>query len=138
MPRFVIQKHCASRLHYDLRLEIDGVLKSWAVPKEPTADTKVKRLAIQVEDHELSYADFEGEIDEGQYGAGKVEMWDRGEYELIERTDGFIRFRLDGRRLSGPWKLIRTNYKPGDNWLLAASRGATEAGADGNRIAAGV
>jgi DNA ligase D-like protein (predicted 3'-phosphoesterase) len=131
MPRFVIQKHHASRLHYDLRLEMDGVLKSWAVPKEPTADTKVKRLAISVEDHDLDYADFEGEREEGQYGAGKVEVWDAGEYDLIERTEGFIRFNLRGKKLSGPWKLIHTNYKPGDNWLLAASRGATEAGAHG-------
>jgi DNA ligase D-like protein (predicted 3'-phosphoesterase) len=124
MPRFVIQKHAASRLHYDLRLEMDGVLKSWAVPKEPSADTKVKRLAIEVEDHPLDYADFEGEIEEGNYGAGKVEIWDSGEYELLERSEGFIRVRLSGTRLRGPWKLIHTRYPPGNNWLFAASRGA--------------
>lgn len=124
MPRFVIQKHHASRLHWDLRLEMDGVLKSWAVPKEPSADTEVKRLAIQVEDHDLEYADFEGEIAEGEYGAGKVEIWDRGDYKLLERTDGIIRFDLDGQRLRGPWKLVHTNYPPGNQWLLIASRGA--------------
>ena len=124
MPRFVIQKHHASRLHYDFRLELDGVLKSWAVPKEPMADTKVKRLAIQVDDHPLDYADFEGEIEEGQYGAGKVEIWDSGEFEIIERSGGFIRVRLDGKRLRGAWKLIHTKYPPGNNWLLAASKGS--------------
>jgi len=124
MPRFVIQKHFASRLHWDLRLEMDGVLKSWAVPKEPSADTKVKRLAIQVEDHDLDYADFEGEIAEGQYGAGRVEIWDSGEYEMLERGDGILRFDLEGRRLQGPWKLVHTSYPPGNQWLLIASRGA--------------
>ena len=124
MPRFVIQKHHASRLHWDLRLEMDGALKSWAVPKEPSADTKVKRLAVQVEDHDLEYADFEGEIAEGEYGAGKVEIWDAGDYELLERTDGIIRFDLEGQRLRGPWKLVHTNYPPGNQWLLIASRGA--------------
>jgi len=124
MPRFVIQKHHASHLHYDLRLEMDGVLKSWAVPKEPSAETKVKRLAIQVEDHDLGYADFEGEIQEGEYGAGTVEIWDSGEYELIERSEDFIRFRLSGSKLRGPWKLVHTNYPPGNQWLLVASRGA--------------
>jgi len=124
MPRFVIHRHHASRLHYDLRLEMDGVLKSWAVPKEPSADTKVRRLAIQVDDHPLSYADFEGEIAEGQYGAGNVEIWDTGQYELVERQDGFLRVRFSGRRLNGPWKLVKTQFAPG-SWLFAASRGAT-------------
>ena len=129
MPRFVIQKHQATRLHYDLRLEMDGVLKSWAVPKEPSADTKVKRLAIQVEDHELDYIDFEGEIEEGEYGAGAVEIWDTGDYELLEREEGFMRVELKGRRLRGAWKLIHTNYAPGNQWLLCASRGAKKADA---------
>ena len=124
MPRFVIQKHYASRLHYDLRLEMDGVLKSWAVPKEPSADTRVKRLAVQVEDHDLDYADFEGEIAEGQYGAGTVEIWDSGDYELLEASEGFLRFHLHGMRLRGPWKLVRTGYAPGNKWLFCASRGA--------------
>jgi DNA ligase D-like protein (predicted 3'-phosphoesterase) len=124
MPRFVIHKHHARRLHYDLRLEKDGALKSWAVPKEPVADTKVKRLAIQVEDHDLAYADFEGEIAEGEYGAGKVEIWDSGEYDPLPSEEGVIRFELRGRRLIGPWKLVHTNYPPGNQWLLIASRGA--------------
>jgi len=124
MPRFVIQKHFASRLHYDFRLEMDGTLKSWAVPKGPSEDTKVKRLAIQVEDHPLEYADFEGEISDGEYGAGKVEIWDSGEFEFLERTDDFMRFRLEGKKLSGAWKLVHTNYPPGNNWLLIASRRA--------------
>ena len=124
MPRFVIQKHYATHLHYDLRLEMDGVLKSWAVPKEPSADSKVKRLAIRVEDHDLNYVEFEGEIAKGQYGAGKVEVWDSGEYELLERSEKVLRFELAGRRLRGPWKLVRTSYPPGNQWLLIASLGA--------------
>ena len=124
MPIFVVHKHHASRLHYDFRLEMEGVLKSWAVPKEPSDDTKVRRLAIQVDDHDLSYADFEGVIAEGSYGSGDVEIWDRGEYELVEHDERFIRVVLKGKRTQGTWKLIRTNYRPGDNWLLAASRGA--------------
>jgi DNA ligase D-like protein (predicted 3'-phosphoesterase) len=101
-----------------------GVLKSWAVPKEPLADTKVKRLAIQVEDHDLAYGDFEGEIPEGEYGAGRVEIWDSGEYELLEAEEGFLRFELHGRRLNGPWKLVHMKYPPGNQWLFIASRGA--------------
>ena len=124
MPRFVVQKHHASRLHFDFRLEMDGVLKSWAVPKGPSANTKDKRLAVRVEDHPLEYAEFEGEIAEGEYGAGRVEIWDSGEYELLEESDGFLQFRLDGKRLRGRWKLIRMQWKPGENWLLQASRDA--------------
>jgi len=124
MPIFVVQKHHASRLHFDFRLEMGGVLRSWAVPKGPSADTKDKRLAVRVEDHPLEYADFEGEIAEGEYGAGRVEIWDSGEYELLEESEGFLRFRLDGRRLRGRWKLIRMQWKPGENWLLQASRDA--------------
>ena len=126
MPRFVIQKHRATRLHYDLRLEMDGVLKSWAVPKQPSADTAVKRLAIQVDDHDLEYAAFEGRIEEGHSGAGTVEIWDCGDYELLEREEGFLRFRLDGKKLRGPWKLVHTNYPPGNQWLLIASKGAEQ------------
>lgn len=124
MPRFVVQKHHASRLHYDFRLKSNGVLKSWAVPKGPSADTRDKRLAVRVDDHPLEYADFEGEIEEGRYGAGRVEIWDAGEYEMVEESDGLLRFRLDGRRMRGTWKLIRMRWKPGENWLLQASRDA--------------
>jgi len=114
---FVVQKHSATHLHYDLRLEMDGVLKSWAVPKEPPTGPGVKRLAIQVEDHPLSYADFEGVIPEGYYGAGKVEIWDRGTYTLKERTDDKVVFELRGERLRGTYYLIR--FKGSDkNWLL--------------------
>ena len=124
--RFVIQKHQAKRLHYDFRLEMDGVLKSWAVPKEPSADANVKRLAIQVDDHELDYATFEGEIEEGQYGSGTVEIWDCGDYELIEQSENLILFKLDGKKLKGIWRLIHTKYPPGNQWLLIASNKTDE------------
>jgi len=118
---FVVQKHSATHLHYDLRLEMDGVLKSWAVPKEPPTGPGVKRLAIQVEDHPLSYADFEGVIPEGYYGAGKVEIWDRGTYTLKERTDDKVVFELRGERLRGTYYLIR--FKGSDkNWLFFKKR----------------
>lgn len=132
MPRFVIHLHHARHLHYDLRIEMDGVLKSWAVPKEPVADTKVRRLAIHVEDHDLDYIDFTGDIPEGEYGAGHVEIWDSGTYELLESESGVIRVHLHGKRLSGPWKLVHTNYPPGNQWLFIASRGAAVADVTGN------
>ena len=113
---FVIQKHAARRLHYDLRLEMDGVLKSWAVPKEPPVEAGVKRLAVQVEDHPLEYANFEGVIPEGHYGAGKVEIWDKGRYILRERTENKIIFDLEGERLRGTYVLIR--FKGDKNWLF--------------------
>ena len=113
---FVIQKHAARRLHYDLRLEMDGVLKSWAVPKEPPVEAGVKRLAVQVEDHPLEYANFEGIIPEGHYGAGKVEIWDKGIYILRERTENKIIFDLEGERLRGTYVLIR--FKGDKNWLF--------------------
>ena len=121
MPRFVIQEHHATRLHWDFRLEMDEVLKSWAVPKEPTMDTSVKRLAIEVEDHDLDYIDFEGEIEEGEYGAGQVKIWDSGEYELLEREPKFIRVNLKGKKLSGPFKLIKMGWEGGNKWLLIKS-----------------
>ena len=114
---FVIQKHHATHLHYDFRLEMEGVLKSWAVPKEPSTEPGVKRLAVQVEDHELSYADFEGEIAEGEYGAGTVEIWDNGTYELIDRKPKKIVFELHGEKLKGKYTLVQFG-KEEKNWLL--------------------
>ncbi len=113
--RFVVQKHQATHLHYDFRLEMDGVLKSWAVPKEPPTATRVRRLAVQVEDHALDYIDFEGRIPEGEYGAGTVEIWDKGTYTLKNRTDKMIEITLNGKRLNGGYALIRFKEK---NWLL--------------------
>ncbi len=116
---YVIQKHYASHIHWDLRLEFDGTLKSWAVPKEPSKVTGIKRLAVQVQDHEKSYADFEGTIPEGEYGAGKVEIWDKGTYDLIERSDKKIVVDIQGRKLKG--KYILLNSKLGgkkENWLF--------------------
>lgn len=117
--RFVIQQHQARNLHYDFRLELDGVLKSWAVPKEPPADAGIKRLAVEVEDHPVDYISFEGEIPEGEYGAGMVKIWDSGNFNLQNRTENEIEFELLGKKLKGNYVLIRT--KMGDNpknWLL--------------------
>jgi len=97
---------------------MDGVLKSWAVPKEPPLKPNVKRLCIQVEDHNLDYADFEGEILEGQYGAGKVEIWDKGEYEIIEKEDDVIRFKAIGRIFKGVYVLLRFRKAGKNTWLL--------------------
>ncbi len=118
--RFVIQRHAARRLHYDLRLERNGVLESWAVPKGMPMTAAERHLAVHVEDHPLSYADFEGEIPAGQYGAGTVEIWDRGTYELVEeKRDGGLTVRLSGERLDGLWTLVPAKLD-GDprNWLL--------------------
>jgi DNA ligase D-like protein (predicted 3'-phosphoesterase) len=117
MPIFIIQKHHARNLHYDFRLEMDGVLKSWAVPKEPSSEMGVKRLAVQVEDHELSYAGFEGQIADGEYGAGTVEIWDKGTYELIDRKPNKIVFELHGKKLKGKYTLVQFG-KEEKNWLL--------------------
>lgn len=118
MSKFVVQKHHATHLHYDFRLEMDGVLKSWAVPKEPSMDPTVKRLAVAVDNHDLSWADFEGTIPEGQYGAGKVEIWDKGTYELVGGSfdAGKFEFDLKAKKLCGRFSLIR--MKDGKNWLL--------------------
>lgn len=120
---YVIQKHAASHLHYDFRLELDGVLKSWAIPKGPSLDPNVKRLAVHVEDHPLEYGNFEGNIPKGQYGGGAVMLWDKGEW-LIEKEDpnkayekGSLTFSLKGKKLKGLWKLVRIKSSP-DNWLL--------------------
>jgi DNA ligase D-like protein (predicted 3'-phosphoesterase) len=115
---FVVHEHDASHLHYDLRLEIGGVLRSWAVPKEPPEKEGVKRLAIQTEDHPLEYADFEGTIPEGMYGAGAVRIWDRGEFRLEEETGDRLLFELKGKRLTGRYALIKTKFKGKDSWLF--------------------
>lgn len=123
---FVIQKHDASRLHYDFRLELDGVLKSWAVPKGPSLDPSRKALAVQVEDHPLDYGEFEGVIPEGQYGGGTVLLWDRGTWDPIDDPHeglkkGKLHFTLHGEKLHGEWALIRIAYRKGGdkpNWLL--------------------
>ena len=119
---FVIQKHAASRLHFDLRLEQDGVLRSWAVPKGPSLDPGEKRLAVEVEDHPMSYADFEGVIPQGEYGGGTVMLWDRGRWKVAGKaTEDHLDFELDGERLKGTWTLVRmrgARSDDGKNWLL--------------------
>lgn len=113
---FVIQEHHASHLHWDFRLEMHGVLKSWAVPKEPPKVFGIKRLAIQVEDHPLEYAGFHGTISKGNYGAGKVKIWDSGKYQLVEKTMKKIVFDLHGRKLHGRYTLLF--FQPPKHWLL--------------------
>ena len=127
--QFVIHMHDASRLHYDLRLEIDGVLKSWAVTRGPSLDPKVKRLAVHVEDHPLSYVEFEDVIPKGQYGAGPMVVWDRGSWVPMEDVHeqyrkGQIKFRLDGSKLNGGWTLVQLKGRDedGKNWLLIKER----------------
>src|SRR5688572_14140584 len=123
---FVIQKHRATQLHYDFRLEVDGVLKSWAVPKGPSLDPSVKRLAMQVEDHPVDYAKFEGVIPEGEYGGGTVMVWDYGTYapENVKDVEqalrkGELKFSLNGKKLKGSWVLVRTRDR---QWLLMKHR----------------
>lgn len=141
-PRFVIQRHDASSLHYDLRLEVDGVLKSWAVPKGPSTDPRDKRLATPTEDHPLDYADFEGRIPDDEYGGGTVIVWDTGPYQNItERdgelvamsealADGHVKVWLQGHKLQGGYALTRTRLGGEDQWLLVK---VDDAGADRRR-----
>jgi len=135
---FVVQKHQGRNLHYDFRLEANGVLKSWAVPKGPSLDPAVKRLAVVVEDHPLEYADFEGNIPEGQYGAGPVMVWDRGTYTpeysnnvAASIENGELKFVLHGQKLRGSWVLVRT---PNNNWLLIKHRDAYASSEDITRL----
>ena len=133
--RFVIQRHAATRLHFDLRLELDGVYKSWAVTKVPSLDPATKRLAVEVEDHPLEYGTFEGTIPKGQYGGGTVQLWDRGAWKpkgdnpQRDLEKGMLKFELQGKRMHGGWALIRMRddprsrtRQPRHNWLLVKER----------------
>src|SRR6185369_10691496 len=129
--RFVIQKHVASHLHYDLRLELDGVFKSWAVTKGPSLAPRDKRLAVEVEDHPLDYGDFEGTIPKGQYGGGTVMVWDRGFWNCDDPQKAYrkgkLDFTLEGEKLHGSWILTRMRNREGvkrTNWLLIKHRDA--------------
>jgi DNA ligase D-like protein (predicted 3'-phosphoesterase) len=134
VPVFVVQKHQARNLHYDFRLEVDGALASWAVPKGPSTDPREKRLAMRVEDHPLDYGDFEGVIPKGSYGAGAVIVWDTGGYRNITRKDGReVPMRealekghavvwLDGHKLTGGYALTRTGGGDKERWLLVKTR----------------
>ena len=133
--QFVIQKHDASHLHYDFRLELDGVMKSWAVPKGPSLDPSVRRLAMEVEDHPISYNAFEGTIPAGEYGGGTVMLWDRGTYEAEDGggaeslrrgyAKGDLKITLHGKRLRGSWVLVRMNRPGRPQWLLIKHRDGT-------------
>ena len=141
---FVVQKHQASRLHYDFRLELDGVLKSWAVPRGPSLNPREKRLALMVEDHPLEYGNFEGVIAEGSYGAGEVIVWDRGSYRPLtgdtkeamqeqvreQLNRGELAFLLSGQKLRGEFVLIRQPRMGGNAWLLIKKRDQYASDAD--------
>ena len=114
---YVIQKHNATRLHYDLRLEINDVLKSWAIPKTPPTEKGIRRLALQTEDHSIDYANFEGDIPEGDYGAGSVEIWDKGTFEIEENEKDKLVVHFNGKKLEGRYCLIRFKGQE-KNWLL--------------------
>lgn len=122
---YVVQKHHASHLHYDFRLEMNGVLLSWAVPKRPSTNPNIKRLAVHVEDHPIEYASFEGVIPEGQYGSGTVEIWDKGTWICLNDDpkksykEGNLTFILKGKKLTGVWKLVQLkNTNNLKNWIL--------------------
>lgn len=117
-PIFVVQEHHATRLHWDFRVEMEGVLRSWAIPKGPPEEFGVRRLAIQTEDHPIEYANFEGTIPEGSYGAGKVIIWDHGEFILEEETVSKLVFQLKGKRLIGKYALIKIMLRGKESWLL--------------------
>jgi bifunctional non-homologous end joining protein LigD len=129
---FCVQRHDASRLHYDFRLEIDGTLKSWAIPKGPTLDPAAKRLAAMVEDHPLEYGSFEGNIPAGNYGAGSVMLWDRGTYELLgdksaqeQLARGDFKFKLHGEKLNGEFAIVHMKVRgKGNEWLLLKKKDA--------------
>src|SRR5262245_36421535 len=130
-PVFCVQRHHARALHYDFRLELDGTLKSWAVPKGPTLDPAHKRLAVHVEDHPMDYGSFEGNIPAGEYGGGSVMLWDRGTYEVLGDTPapdqyrrGDFKFRLDGEKLHGEFALVRTKGRGDKQWLLLKKKDA--------------
>jgi bifunctional non-homologous end joining protein LigD len=131
-PYFCVQRHDATRLHYDFRLEIDGVLKSWAVPKGPSLDPAVKHFAAHVEDHPVEYGGFEGNIPAGNYGAGSVMLWDRGTFELLGETPGAeqiargdLKFHLEGEKLKGDFALVHMKGRgKGNEWLLIKKRDA--------------
>jgi len=128
-PIFVVQRHDARRLHYDFRLERDGALASWAVPKGIPLEVGERHLAVHVEDHPLDYAGFEGEIPKGEYGAGTVEIWDSGTYELVEeKRDGGLTVRLHGKKLEGLWTLVPAHLDGKEkNWLLLRKDAGTSA-----------
>jgi DNA ligase D-like protein (predicted 3'-phosphoesterase) len=118
MPIFVVHEHHAQRLHWDFRLEMENVLKSWALPKRPPRKSGIKRLAIQVEDHELDYASFEGEIGEGEYGAGIVKIWDKGEYKMLKHDSNYFKFELYGLLLNKTYVLYKYPQVGEHAWLL--------------------
>ena len=142
-PRFVIQKHAATRLHYDLRLEVDGVFKSWAVTKGPSLDPQDKRLAVETEDHPLDYGDFEGTIPKGEYGGGTVMLWDRGFWAADGDAEkalrkGELRFTLVGEKLQGSFVLVRLRHDrergKRTNWLLIKRHDGYEREGDGDAV----
>lgn len=121
-PIFVIHDHYARQHHHDLRLEMDGVLKSWAVPKLTPTETGVKRLAVQVEDHPLEYAGFTGKIPEGEYGAGTVKIFDKGTYKIVHQSENSFEFELKGKKISGIYALVQFKGPPASkNWLFFKS-----------------